>query len=85
VEVVSEPYPDPTLNETGSGERRGTEPVAVDVQMVRRLSQPVTLAAIKADPFFADFALVRQSRLSVMPVAPEQWARILQMAGETEQ
>jgi predicted RNA-binding protein with PUA-like domain len=64
-EVVSPPYGDPLV---------------VDVQAVRRLAQPVTLAAIKADPFFADFALVRQGRLSVVPVSAEQWERLLHMA-----
>jgi len=42
----------------------------------------VTLAAVKADPAFADFALVRQGRLSVVPVTPEQWGKLLGMAGE---
>src|SRR6188474_2927707 len=41
---------------------------AFDIAPVRRLAKPVTLAAIKADPAFASFALVRMSRLSVMPV-----------------
>ena len=47
-----------------------------DIAPVGKIGQPVTLAAVKADPFFADFALVRMSRLSVMPVTDEQWARI---------
>jgi predicted RNA-binding protein with PUA-like domain len=42
----------------------------------------VTLAAIKADPAFADWALVRQGRLSVVPVPPDMWERLLGMAGE---
>jgi len=41
---------------------------------------PVTLAAIKADPKLADFGLVRQSRLSVVPVSAEQWKMIEKMA-----
>jgi predicted RNA-binding protein with PUA-like domain len=40
----------------------------------------VTLAAIKADPKLADFGLVRQSRLSVVPVSAEQWKMIEKMA-----
>ena len=54
----------------------------LDVAPLRLLARPVTLAAIKAEPAFADFALVRQGRLSVVPVSPEQWARLLGMAGE---
>ena len=44
------------------------------------LPAPVTLAAIKSDPAFRDFALVRISRLSVMPVPPALAARILVLA-----
>jgi len=53
----------------------------VDIEPARALPSPVTLGAIKADPFFADFLLVRMSRLSVMPVTDAQWDRILGMAG----
>jgi predicted RNA-binding protein with PUA-like domain len=75
-EVTSEPYPDP----------KGGDPkrVVVDVRPLRRLPRPVTLAEVKADTAFADFALVRQGRLSVVPVAPDQWRRLLAMAGEAE-
>jgi predicted RNA-binding protein with PUA-like domain len=48
----------------------------VDVTPVKKLARPVTLAEIKADRAFADFLLVRMSRLSVMPVTDEQWKRI---------
>ena len=51
-----------------------------DLEAVERLPHPVTLAAVKADPTFADFALVRQPRLSVMPVPPSLWKRLLSMA-----
>jgi predicted RNA-binding protein with PUA-like domain len=73
-EITSPPYPDP----------RAGDPklVVVDLRPLRRLPQPVTLAAVKADPAFADFALVRQGRLSVVPVTPEQWRKLLGMAGE---
>ena len=54
---------------------------AVDVAPVKKLPQPVTLASIKADNAFAGFALVRMSRLSVMPVNEAEWARIEKMAG----
>jgi predicted RNA-binding protein with PUA-like domain len=53
---------------------------AVDVVPVRKLKQPVTLAAIKADRFFATFALTRVPRLSVMPVTDDQWDRIEAMS-----
>ncbi|MCU0491778.1 MAG: EVE domain-containing protein [Chloroflexaceae bacterium] len=71
-EVTTAAYPDP------KGDNAAL--VVVDVTSLRRLPQPVTLAAIKADPFFADFALVRQGRLSVVPVTAEQWQRLLAMA-----
>jgi predicted RNA-binding protein with PUA-like domain len=54
---------------------------AVDVEPVKKLKTPVTLASIKADKFFESFALVRMSRLSVMPVDDDQWERIVKMAG----
>ena len=52
----------------------------VDVAPVKKLSRPVTLAEIKANPLFKDFALVRISRLSVMPVSDREWAEIEKMA-----
>ena len=67
------PYPDPA-DTTG-------KLYAVDVEPVRKLPAPVTLAAIKADKSFASFPLVRMSRLSVMPVTDEEWKRIESMAG----
>jgi predicted RNA-binding protein with PUA-like domain len=56
----------------------------IDLEPEARLDQPVPLAAIKADPAFADFPLVRLGRLSVMPVTTEHWKRILAMAGRRE-
>jgi predicted RNA-binding protein with PUA-like domain len=49
---------------------------AVEVTPVRSLARPVTLKEIKADPWFAEFPLVRVSRLSVMPVTDAEWERI---------
>ena len=66
------PYPDPA-DKTG-------KLYAVDVEPVRKLKSPVTLASIKADKFFATFALTRIPRLSVMPVTDEQWERIENMS-----
>ena len=56
----------------------------VDVGPVKKLPRPVTLREIKADPFFKTFALVRISRLSVMPVSDAEWARIENMAGKSD-
>jgi predicted RNA-binding protein with PUA-like domain len=53
---------------------------AVDVVPVKKLPAPVTLAAVKADKFFATFELTRLPRLSVMPVNDTQWDRIVGMA-----
>ena len=53
--------------------------VSVRVEPVRAIG-PVTLAAIKAEPRLAGMELIRQSRLSVAPVRPEEWAQILEMA-----
>ncbi len=53
----------------------------VDVGPVKKLARPVPLKEVKADPFFKTFALVRISRLSVMPVTDAEWARIEKMSG----
>jgi predicted RNA-binding protein with PUA-like domain len=73
VEVVRAAYPDPTA-EKGDW-------VCVDMKAKQPMPQPVTLAAIKADPELAEIALIRQSRLSVMPVSPAHWTRICEMGG----
>lgn len=72
MKALAPAYPDPA--------DKSGKLYAVDVAPVKKLSQPVTLASIKADKFFANFALVRMSRLSVMPVDEEQWARIEKMS-----
>ena len=74
VEVVREAYPDPSAEP-------GSPWVCVDMKAVRPVPQPVTLAAIKADPHLADLALVRLSRLSVAPVTAEQWVYVCGMGG----
>ena len=56
--------------------------VQVKVEPVRAIG-PVTLAAIKAEPRLASMELIRQSRLSVAPVRPEEWKLILKMAEAT--
>lgn len=55
--------------------------VGVPLAFDRWFSTPVTLAAIKADPAFRDFALVRIGRLSVMPVAAALWDRLVSLGG----
>ena len=65
-------YPDP-------GDKEGKAYV-VDIVPVKKLARPVTLKEIKADAFFNDFALVRISRLSVMPVTDAQWKKIERMS-----
>ncbi|EKP94055.1 EVE domain-containing protein [Thermaerobacter subterraneus] len=72
-EVVRGAYPDPT-DPTGRW-------VAVDVKARLRLPRPVTLVEIKADPAFKDWELVRNARLSAMPVPEPLWERIMRMAG----
>jgi predicted RNA-binding protein with PUA-like domain len=69
--LTSEPYPDPRHDDP--------KRVVFDVEPVERLAEPVTLAAVKADPAFSDFALVRQGRLSAMPVPAGLWKRLLKM------
>ena len=69
--VVKEYYPDHT-------DKKGIFGM-VDVKYVKDLKE-VTLAEIKADPFFDDFPLVKQSRLSVMPVKLNQWKKLIKMS-----
>jgi predicted RNA-binding protein with PUA-like domain len=57
------------------------ENAVVELEAGRSVPAPVTLAAIKADPAFKDLALVRMGRLSVVPVPPEIWKKLLAMAG----
>ncbi len=72
-EVISDPYPDPKKSDT--------KLAVVDVKAKEELPQSVSLAEVKADSEFSDFPLVRLPRLSVMPVTPPQWNRLLAMAG----
>ncbi len=67
-------YPDP--------KQKNPKLVVVDLEPVRPVPQPVSLAQVKADKRFADFALARLPRLSVMPVTPNQWKALLGLAGE---
>ena len=72
VEVIALYHPD----HTDASGRFGM----VDVRAVKSVVRPVRLAEIKANPALADLALIRQSRLSVVPVSPAHWAELLRMA-----
>ena len=71
--IASAPYPDPSQSDPRL--------VVVDVEAGKALPRPVSLAEVKADPVFKDLGLVRLPRLSVIPVEPDQWVRLLKMAG----
>jgi predicted RNA-binding protein with PUA-like domain len=70
-EVAKAAYPDPTADDPAW--------VAVDIKPVKRLPHPIPLADIKANQKLTDFLLVRQSRLSVMPVTKEEFETIVKM------
>ncbi|MEM1275264.1 MAG: EVE domain-containing protein [Pseudomonadota bacterium] len=73
VEVCAESHPDSTTEDQRWD--------CVDVKAVAPIPRPVTLADIKAEAALSEFALVRQSRLSVVPVSAEEWALICRMGG----
>jgi predicted RNA-binding protein with PUA-like domain len=64
-QITKEAYPDP--------KQKNEKLVVVELKALGRLKRPITLAEVKARKEFADFALVRLSRLSVMPVTDAQW------------
>ncbi len=70
-EVTKTAFPDTTADEPGW--------VAVELQAVEPLAKPVTLAQIKADTTLADIALLRQSRLSVMPLPAAAYKRLVKL------
>ena len=72
-EATSGAYPDP---------KAGDPKLAViDIKPKKRVKRAVTLGEIKAMPEFASFALVRMSRLSVMPVGDPEWKKIVELTG----
>lgn len=73
VKIVKTAYPDP-------GDPAGRF-VMVDVVPVKAVKRCVTLAEMKAEPALAEFGLIRQSRLSVVPVSDAHWDIITKMAG----
>ena len=70
--VRREAYPDPTAQEEGW--------VAVDLEAVETLKNPVSLEIIKADPLLKNIALVRQSRLSVTPLKQAEFQKIIELS-----
>lgn len=72
--VAREFFPDPS-DEKGRF-------VAVELEPVRPMPKPVTLAQLKGEPALSNMAVLRLFRLSVSPVTDEEWAVILKMAGE---
>ena len=72
VKVVKEYYPDPT-DKTGRF-------VVVDVKATKKLKNPVSLDQIKETSKLKDIALVKQSRLSVMPLKKTEWEIIIKMS-----
>lgn len=73
-EVAKAGYPDPTADDDSW--------IAVDIKPVKRLASPVSLADIRANAKLHELLLVRQSRLSVMPVAKEDFDEIVKMSGK---
>jgi predicted RNA-binding protein with PUA-like domain len=73
-EVLREHFPDPTA-------AKGEPWVAITTGAVEPLPQPVTLAAIKAEPKLKAMALVKYARLSVQPVSADEWKYICKMGG----
>ncbi|MBA3345097.1 MAG: EVE domain-containing protein [Gemmatimonadales bacterium] len=71
--VASAPYPDP--------KRDDPKLAVVEIEVERRLPRPVSLASVKSEPAFADLALVRMPRLSVIPVPEAHWKRLLELGG----
>jgi predicted RNA-binding protein with PUA-like domain len=70
--VVSDPRTDPNADDP--------KEVLIEVEAVRSLPHPVSLATIKNDPLLAGWELVRLARLSVMPVTQEQWRRVEELS-----
>ena len=72
--VVKESYHDPTTEDQRW--------VVVELAPVKKLAEPVSLSKIKTDPNLSDISLLKQSRLSVMPIKPEEFDRIMYLANE---
>lgn len=77
VRIVKEAYPDPTAPDQ--------KWFCVDVKTVCSVPHPVTLKQIKATPGLEEISLIKQSRLSVMPIAPEHWQILCQLGHISEE
>jgi predicted RNA-binding protein with PUA-like domain len=73
-EVVKEHYPDPTATEGNW--------VVVNMKAVKKLKKPISLNKIKTDEKLQDIALLKQSRLSVVPIKSDEYAHILFLSNE---
>ena len=74
VEVIKEHYPDPT--------DKKNKFVVVDVKAIKELKHPVSLEEIKKNKKLKNLALIKQSRLSVMPVTKTEWNEILKISNK---
>ncbi|HKP36999.1 MAG TPA: EVE domain-containing protein [Pyrinomonadaceae bacterium] len=72
-EVAKSAYPDPTADDA--------QWVAVDIKPVKSLKQPVSLAEMRDNPKLKNMLLLRQSRLSVMPVTRDEFETVMKMSG----
>lgn len=72
VQVEKPAYPDPTADGSGL--------VCVDVRAVEPLPAPVPLEAVKQEPVFEGSVLLRQGRLSVVPLSPAEWRELAALA-----
>jgi predicted RNA-binding protein with PUA-like domain len=73
-EAVSGPIPDPTSKDEKA--------VAVEIRFVRELPKPLPLTQIRSDKAFANWDLLKQSRLSVVPISEKIWARVIELTGK---
>ena len=73
VEVCALAHPDSTTEDTRWE--------CVDIKAIQPLKSPVTLEMVKADPRLSNMVLVKNSRLSVQPVTPEEWAIVCELGG----
>jgi predicted RNA-binding protein with PUA-like domain len=74
VEVIRDPYPDPTA-------KPGEPWVVVDVKAIAPMPKPVTLAAARKEPALKSMVLVNNTRLSVQPITAPEWKTICKMGG----
>ena len=77
--VVREAYPDPTVPDELGGTGTLVKWVVVELEPVMKLETPVLLRQIKAELLLANIGLIKQSRLSVMLVRPDEFELILRM------